>query len=476
MSEVPSSMYAVHLEEFKIRKHHDMSHTTSRRAVPKFLIPSLLGLIAFAMPIPDGQGSVTLLVAYLAEAVQELLGGALPWLTVTLMTASVVGAAAFPAFPQRWKQPLLVQALFRTTPVWFGLRALGMVFGIVTVFQLGPEWLWGEDTGELILGLASLMVTVFIFASFLLPLLLNFGLMEFAGALLNKVMRPLFTVPGRASIDSLTSWVGDATIGVLLTNQQYVEGHYTKREAAVMGTTFNVVSLTFTIVIVGYLSLEHVFPAFYLTIIIAGFVAAMIVPRVPPLSRISNSYADWIQPQATDQQHSDSAVQSRGGSLLKHAWRSALQRSGPARIREIGGRGAAYLVELWAGIIPIIMAIGTLAVLVAEHTPLFTWIGAPFVPVLDFLQVPEAQLASETLFIGFADMLLPAVVASGIEAEMTRFIIGALSITQLIFMSEVGGLLLASRIPVRFHHLVAIFLLRTLITLPIIVGLAHLFY
>lgn len=463
-----------------------MSPTTStQRAVAKFLIPSVVGLLAFITPIPDGQGSVTLLVALLAETLQDILAATLPWLTVGLMAVSALGAAAFPKFPRSWKNHALVQALFLTTPVWVGLRVLGLIIGVMTVMQLGPEWLWGEDTGELILGLAALMVTVFIFASFLLPLLLDFGLMEFAGTLLNKVMRPLFTVPGRASIDSLTSWVGDATIGVLLTSQQYVNGHYTKREAAVMGTTFNVVSLTFTIVIVGYLSLEHIFPAFYLTIAIAGFAAAMIMPRIPPLSRISNSYADWIPSvpsPSVDAQRSKprtedpEAPTGQGNSLLKRAWHNALTRSSTAQVSAIGHRGVSYMLELWIGIIPIIMAIGTLAVLIAEQTPVFAWLGMPFVPVLELLQVPEAQAASETLFIGFADMLLPAVIGSGIEAEMTRFIIGALSITQLIFMSEVGGLLLASRIPVRFHHLVAIFLLRTLITLPIIIGLAHLFY
>ncbi len=92
------------------------------------------------------------------------------------------------------------------------------------------------------------------------------------------------------------------------------------------------------------------------------------------------------------------------------------------------------------------------------------------------MRVPEAGAASEAMLIGFADMLLPAVIASGIESEMTRFIIGALAVTQLIFMSETGGMLLASKIPLRFHHLVLIFLLRTLISLPLIVGLAHLFY
>jgi nucleoside recognition membrane protein YjiH len=73
-------------------------------------------------------------------------------------------------------------------------------------------------------------------------------------------------------------------------------------------------------------------------------------------------------------------------------------------------------------------------------------------------------------------MFLPAIFASGIESELTRFVIACLSVTQLIYMSEVGGLLLGSKIPVNFKDLVVVFLLRTIITLPIIVIAAHIIF
>lgn len=441
--------------------------TRAPRAVLGFLIPSLLGIFVFVVPVTGADGAITIPVAFLADAVATGLGDLLPVLTVALMAVSVVGSGLYLALRSRFAERPLLRSLFSTTPVWFAVRAVGLALGLVTLLQLGPEWLWGENTGGLVHGLANTLVTVFFFAGFLLPLLLNFGLIEFAGTLLNKVMRPLFTVPGRASVDALASWLGDSTIGVLMTNKQHLAGNYTKREAAVMGTTFNVVSLTFTIVILGYLSIEHMFAPFYATIVVAGFVAAVIMPRIPPLSRFRDEPADGVEPPPPEPEH---------GTLLRRAWRNALARSSTARISEIGRHGLSNVLEMWLSIIPVIMAVGTIAVLIAEHTPLFTWLGYPFIPLLELMQVPEAQAASTTMLIGFADMLLPAVLGAQIEAEMTRFIIGALSITQLIFMSEVGGLLLATEIPVKFRHLVAVFLLRTLISLPIIVACAHLFY
>lgn len=138
--------------------------------------------------------------------------------------------------------------------------------------------------------------------------------------------------------------------------------------------------------------------------------------------------------------------------------------------------GLKNVLDMWIGVVPVVMAIGTIGVVIAENTPFFTWLGAPFVPVLQLMQVPEAAAAAETLVVGFADMLLPAIFAADIQSEMTRFIIASVSVTQLIYLSEVGGVLLGSKIPVRFRDLVFIFLLRTIITLPIITLIAHIIF
>jgi len=73
-------------------------------------------------------------------------------------------------------------------------------------------------------------------------------------------------------------------------------------------------------------------------------------------------------------------------------------------------------------------------------------------------------------------MFIPSIIAANISSEMTRFIIAALSVTQLIYISEVGSLILGSKIPINFKQLFVIFLERTLISLPIIALLAHIIF
>ena len=98
-------------------------------------------------------------------------------------------------------------------------------------------------------------------------------------------------------------------------------------------------------------------------------------------------------------------------------------------------------------------------------------------PLLELLQVPEAVAASKTMIVGFTDMLTPSIIAAEtITSAMTRFIVAVVSVTQLIYLSEVGGLILGSNLPVKLWELFVIFLERTIISLLIVCPLAHLIF
>ncbi|SDH05047.1 nucleoside recognition GATE domain-containing membrane protein YjiH [Alteribacillus persepolensis] len=412
-------------------------------------------------------GELTIPIAVMASFLQTAAADYLPLAATIFIIIAFFGSVIVKITGS--KHPF-IKSLFDVSLGWLAVRFFGSVFAVLVLLQIGPEWLISPDTGGLLLlDLIPLLITVFLFAGFFLPLLLNFGLLELCGAVLNPVMRPLFTLPGRSSIDSAASWMGDGTIGVLLTNQQYEQGYYSKREAAVIGTTFSIVSITFSIVILSEMNLMQYVLPYYGTILIAGFIAAIIMPRIPPLSRKKDTYYN-----SQEQRHS----QPKPSHLNPFQWGilEASKKAAQNKASSIITGGIKNVLDMWIGVLPVVMALGTTAVVVAETTPFFEMIGLPFVPLLQMLQVPEAAEASQTMLIGFADMFLPAIIGSGIESELTRFVIAALSVTQLIYMSEVGGLLLASKLPVSFVDLVVIFLERTIITLPVIIGCAHLIF
>ncbi|ERM58081.1 MULTISPECIES: YjiH family protein [Vibrio] len=437
-----------------------------------FLIPSLIGLFLFMAPI-SYQGDLTIPVAILAKSIQAVFGESLVAIITAIVAfmsvASVLSSIFKPAFIT---SSSFLNGLFNPSPLWLLVRMIGGAAAFMAFFQIGPEFIWEENTGGLVLeGLLPTLFSVFIFAGLLLPLLLNFGLLELFGTLLSKIMRPIFNLPGRSAIDCMASWLGDGSVGILLTSKQYEKKFYTQREAAVVGTTFSAVSITFSLVVIAQVELEHLFLPFYAAICLAGIVAAVIIPRLPPLSMKKDTFIDGSKP------HKDADAIPAGYSTFSWGLKLAVNKASQVKsAKSVFGEGVRNAVDMVFGVLPVVMGLGTMALVIAEYTSVFSFLGQPFIPFLELLGVPEAVAASETIVVGFADMFIPAILAASIDNEMTRFVIAAMSVTQLIYMSEVGALLLGSKIPVNILELFIIFILRTLITLPVIAGVAHLIF
>ena len=435
----------------------------------RFLIPSVIGAFLFVTPMHQN-GNLTIPIAVAANGLLDLMGDrslTVIWALITLSALVTVMHLAKPlAFVTR--DPKLA-ALFGVRGFWFWVRMTGALFANMIYFGIGPDWLIGDLTGGLVIhDLIPILVCVFLLAGVLLALLLNYGLLDFCGALLIKLMRPVFDLPGRSALDCVASWLGDGSIGVLLTSKQYEEGFYSKREATVIATTFSAVSITFSLVVISQVGLEHMFLPFYLVVSLAGIVAAVVVPKLPPLSRIPDSYA-------TETPHREEIP--AGMSPVRYGLELALRKADKAPgLRAFLREGTDNVLEMWFGTLPVILAMGTVALVIAEFTPVFKVLGLPFIPVYQLLQIPDAQLASQTVIVGFADMFLPSVIASSIESELTRFVVAATSVTQLIYMSEIGSIIMGSKIPVSLPKLFVIFLERTLVTLPVICALAHLLF
>src|SRR5690625_3110274 len=315
----------------------------------KFIVPSLLGIFLLMVPI-SVNGEITLMVAIWADFIDKYIGAYMPTIAVILISISFLGIIFTKLFqPQFILANNFLRNLFDVGPIVLLTRTLAFIFGILALFQIGPEFIWSEDTGgNILFGLLTTLVAIFFFAGFVLPLRLDFGLFVLFGTLMRKIMRPIFTLPGRSSIDSLVSWLGDGTIGVMLTNKQYEEGFYTKREAAVIGTTFSLVSIDFTIVILLELDLTHMFLPYYGTIIIAGLVAALIMPRIPPLSKKLDTFYEDVEPQQEEEIPSHISLFAWG--LRKAADRAEKIKSAVPVFRG----GTQNVLAMWLAVVQVV--------------------------------------------------------------------------------------------------------------------------
>lgn len=436
----------------------------------KLVTPSILGVLLFLIPMSI-DGKPTVAIAALAALFKSLIS---PISSLVLLIVIAVGTVLPIVLKLLHSKPKsthpLLKMFYEVSWSWILVRVIGLVFTVMIYFEFGPEFVTSSNTGKLVFDdLLPSLLSMFLFAGLFLPLLLEYGLLEFVGALMTPIMRPLFNLPGRSAIDCLASWLGDGSVGILLTAKQYEDGHYTEREAAVIATTFSAVSITFGLVVLAQVKLTHMFLPFYACVCVAGLFAAVVLPHLPPLSRKKNHRQKQVQ---------DEKVSAVGFSAcVKEGWRLALRKSDSIdHFVTPLGNGLVNAAEMIFGVIPVIIAIGTCSLILAEYTSLFDLVGKPFIPVLEWLNIAEAAQASRALFVGFADMFVPSILVTNIASDQTRFIIACLSVTQLIYMSEVGALLLGSKIPVNFVELLSLFVLRTVLTLPVIVFMSQLFF
>ena len=440
----------------------------SLRQLLIFLIPSLLGVLLFLTPIVYEE-KVTIGLGVMADALKAAVSDQLPAIATALLLLSAILGLFGSLLKPRWlTERRALNDLFVLPSLWLALRVLGGLFAAMTFWQFGPEWVWNANTGGVVLkDLAPVLITFFLVAGLILPLLTDYGLMEFCGTLVRNVFRKIFGLPGRSAIDAIASWLGSGTVGVLITAQQYQKGFYSAREAAVIATNFSIASIAFSLLITSFMKLDHLFVPFYLTVVVAGLAAAIITPRIPPLSWKKDEYVAGVGKQIKEDVPA-------GTSLLRWGLLQAVKRANanpsPGQMVKVGVHN---VVDIWLGLLPLVMAIGTVSLAIAEFTPIFNWLSAPIVPLLELLQLPEAAKAAPAMLVGFADMFLPAVLGKGIESELTRFVVACVSLTQLIYMSEVGVLIIKAKLPLNLLELFVIFIIRTLITLPIIALMAH---
>ncbi|MDO4503344.1 MAG: YjiH family protein [Coriobacteriia bacterium] len=460
-----------------------MEKKYSAKDYVKFILPSVVGVLLFMVPV-QVDGSWTVIVKVIADLIGSALADLLPILCCLIITVSAVMTLVAFARPKFITGNSILDATFTTTPVWAVIRVLGAVF--VWIAYLGADlgladadpavnplaMIASADTGGFVLGdLLTVLVIIFLLAGLLLPLLLDFGLLEYIGALMTRIMRPLFTIPGRAAVDCVTSWIGDGTLGVMLTCNQYENGYYSAREASIIATTFSAVSITFSIVVLAQVDLMEYFGAYYLLICLVGVVCALITPRIPPLSLKKDTYL--VEGKAAAE-----TVPAQYKSVFAYGTDLAIARANSHRgIMQFLENGLKNSAGMWFGVLPVVMCIGTLALVLSNYTGIFELLGTPFVPLLDLLAVPEAEAVSKTMVVGFTDMFTPSIIAAEAVADpMSRFIVATISVTQLIYLSEVGGLVLGSKIPVNLLELFILFLERTLISLVIVAPLAHLIF
>ncbi len=440
-----------------------------RRARVKFLGCSAFGVFLFLIPVYY-EGAGTIVLGIVVNALKGLIGEHMALFTVPIFVIGAVLSVLYNLTPRAFAERLPgSKHLIAKHWVWCAFAISGGVFSLATFFGVGPDWIVSKQTGvTAYIDVAGLIFLLIGLGCLFLPFLTDYGFLEFIGTLFRRTFIRLFNLPGRATIDTLASWVGSSSIAVIMTGRQYERGYYTAREAAVISTNFSVVSIPFVVFVAQIAGVGEYFFQLYASMIFICVVCAILTPKLPPLSLFRDEYHAPVGKQLNE------VVQ---GDVTRFRWATeqALNVAAKADAPHAAlGKGALAMMDIFLMMMPAAMTIEFLALVIFHHTPVFQLLSYPLIPVLELLRVPEAASVSPGVIVGLLDQFIPAIIAGDIDNTVASFVLAGLSVTQLIFFAETAILIKRTEIPLSNAHLIAIFFIRTLIALPLLALFANL--
>ena len=434
----------------------------------KFVLFSAVGVVFFFINVPYNGGSeVPMLIVI--NSLKAAVPAKVNEVIVMLLCVSTVITALW---ARSKNAPAWVKS-HHPHDGWFSwfTYITSAIFGVMIIFNVGPGFILDSAVGMSSVNVCRDVVYAVVIAGGLVAFLTEFGLLEFPGILMEPIMRKCFRVPGKASIDALSSFVCAPSVGVMITNNLYQKKIYTQREAVTITTCFSVCSLGAFAFLSGMANCGEYYSQLVLCALVLAFVMAAIMVRIPPTSWKKNIYVDGeVQ---TDEQR---RVVGYSKDTIPNALQTGLEKADSSPVSCIPmsfvtSFGFAQKVCAY------VLSLSVIFLALANYTPIIDWLGVPVAPILSLLGLEDVELIAPSVLSGFFALSLPStlLVGTGVSAASGFFVV-LLSTSQIIFFTESANAMLESSIPVDFKDLVILFLERTVILIPICALVTHLVF
>lgn len=424
-------------------------------SIVKFVLFSFIGVFMFfaQVTIGDRHG---IPIDILTNLIIDGLGATANYLALLLVALGVL----WPFVKKTWNRSV-------TDIIFTGFKIFGLAAAVMVCFGFGPEVILNADNGPYLFNsLVKPTALMIVIGAPLLCLLVNYGFVDFIGVFVRPLTRILWKTPGRSAIDAVSSFVGSTSMGLLFTNQMYVNNKYNAKEACIIATGFTTVAISFMVIVAGTLGLSEYWIPYFLVTLLITFLCTAVTCRIYPLSKKPETYYDSEKEGGIDEASEgnifaravNEAVDAveNAGNLLTNMKNSLIS-------------GTNLLLEF----VPLLMGIGLAALILAAKTPVFEWFGYLFYPFTKVMGVPDAFRAAQGVGMGLAEMFLPAIycVASDLQ---TRFFIGIICITQIIMFSTTVPMVLATKIPLSVKDMVIVWFERTIVSIVLAAAAMHL--
>jgi nucleoside recognition membrane protein YjiH len=164
---------------------------------------------------------------------------------------------------------------------------------------------------------------------------------------------------------------------------------------------------------------------------------------------------------------------SAGRSRWQAAWDAGLaQAKGSPALWRVLRDNLRDGIAMASAVVPTILAVGLIGLLLARYTPVFDVLGLLLVPFVWMAGLAEPMLTAKALASGLAEMFLPAIQLKGAD-PVVRYVAAVVSVSSVLFFSGSIPCVLATRIPLSLYQMVAIWFVRTALSLLLAAAVGH---
>lgn len=470
----------VNYNDNKVLDALTLNSSEKKIGIIKSLIFTTIAVFIFFVPINIGT-KTDITFGFIYRSIESLLGIFGVWIICVGIIVSNGLLSIYGKFICKKENHKIVKYYEEDSIIHVILYIFGAVVSSMYVINLTfgtkfPEIIISPHTSGAVVPVAISVAWIIPVSSLFMPFLLNYGIIDFVGSLMEPFMRPIFKVPGRSAVNAIASFVSSSSVGVLITSKLYRNGVYTKKEATIIATGFSAVSVGFAYMVIDTAGLAEKFIPIYFTAMLITLLVSFFMSRIPPLSKMPSTYEDERVQTKEDLRNR----KSEKNGIIKTGLERAIKKAYVAP-----NLGKEILTSLSDGyfvlpkVVSLLTAVGTLAMIIANYTPIFNWIGYGFEPILRILQVPDAAIIAPSLPVGIAEMFLPVLMIADkidILTEASRYFVVTVSMVQIIFFSETVVVIMSTKIPISLKQLIICFILRTLIAIPITALFMHLIF
>ncbi len=342
-----------------------------------------------------------------------------------------------------------------TAWVFFAQAVSALIMVIAATFKLLPEQ--GSHIMQTALQATGNILCAIFVTSLFVPLLTEYGLVDFVGVFFRPIMRKVFKTPGSSAVIGVSAFLGNYSMGHILAKKMYDESRFTEKEAVIVATGFSTCSIGLMINLVNYLGMMEHWNIYVLSVLIVTFATTILTLRIPPVSRKKDTYAGQGIP--------ESGIEKN--RFLSEAFNQGTAKAGSAptfisSVKDILVRTFPVMCEITSTSIFVI----AIAVFVAEYTSLFTWIGYIFMPLLRLFGF-SAELASRVVAPISASLFEPViagVICEGLELPMVaKWLIAVVPYSSIVFFAGFIPSIWRSGINCKIWEMLVLWLERVII-------------